>query len=330
MKKLLFIGLLLLSILVLLSSSCTTKCDCYDYTDGLVNEYDLSKSIIKVNATNFATGTETIFRNAYLRNQLLTDSVDHAAFCQAIINPVRFFSNESGYFFVESNNAWMVAHAEDTSLIGTYRYDVQDVNGKYYVRDMVEAVNYKGYGFVDYYFENPSDGQTGRKIGFVKSIPSMEFFIGTGFYETETDLFYDLESADLFLIENVTKSMAEGISGGLELYSDSLSGVEFCRSFIDNIRFFDNQSGYFFIYDFNCVNVAHGTQKDLQGKNLYDYQDSKGNYVIRDLVNLVKTNGSGYYKYYWNNPQTGKEEPKSAIVFKIPGIDYLIGSGVYY
>ncbi|PLX10617.1 MAG: C50 carotenoid epsilon cyclase, partial [Marinilabiliales bacterium] len=83
------------------------------------------------------------------------------------------------------------------------------------------------------------------------------------------------------------------------------------------------------IYDFNCINVAHGTQKDLQGQNLYDYQDSKGNYVIRELVNIVKTDGSGYYNYYWNNPQTGKEEAKTAIVYKVPGIDYLIGSGIY-
>jgi len=123
--------------------------------------------------------------------------------------------------------------------------------------------------------------------------------------------------------------MAEGISGGFEIIPDSMSKVEFCREFIDHIRFFDNQSGYFFIYDFSCVNVAHGTQKSLQGQDLYNYQDSHGNYVIRDLVNIAKLSGSGYYDYYWNNPVSGNEEPKKAYVYKIPGIDYFIGSGVY-
>ncbi|PLX12459.1 MAG: hypothetical protein C0598_05900, partial [Marinilabiliales bacterium] len=180
MKNLLLFGSQLMVIIVLFSSSCTTKCDCYEYTDGLVTEYDLMKSVVKVNASNFATGFETISQNAYLKNQNLVDSAENAELCQAVINPVRFFNDESGYFFVESNNAWMVAHAIDTNLIGTYRYDIQDINDKYYVRDMVEAITYKGYGFVDYYFENPSGGSIGRKVGFVKSIPAMDFFIGTG------------------------------------------------------------------------------------------------------------------------------------------------------
>ena len=134
----------------------------------------------------------------------------------------------------------------------------------------------------------------------------------------------------MLLVESLTKSMSQGLSGGIEMMSDSMQGVMFCRDFIDNIRFFDNHSGYFFIYDFSCVNVAHGTQKNLQGQNLYDYQDSKGNYVIRDLVTIAEDYGSGVYEYYWNNPVTGTEEPKMAYVYKLPGIDYLIGSGVYF
>ncbi len=49
----------------------------------------------------------------------------------------------------------MVVHALKPELEGTYRYNVEDINGKYYVRDMVEAIIYKGFGFVDYYFEHP-------------------------------------------------------------------------------------------------------------------------------------------------------------------------------
>ena len=48
----------------------------------------------------------------------------------------------------------MIAHATKPELIGTYRYDIQDINGKFYVRDMIETIKYKGNGFVDYYFEH--------------------------------------------------------------------------------------------------------------------------------------------------------------------------------
>lgn len=304
--------------------SCMTKCDCYPVPGpDKVSNYDFKKSIIETNSVNFATGFQTIASKQGL------DSTSMAHLCQAVINPVRFFDDESGYFFVESNNAWMVAHATKPELIGTYRYDVTDIMGKYYVRDMVEAITYKGYGFVEYYFENPQTEDPQKKLSFVKSIPSAGFFMGTGFYDYN-DWYYSTDETAMLLVESLTKSMSQGLSGGIEMMSDSMQGVLFCRDFIDNIRFFDNHSGYFFIYDFNCVNVAHGTQKNLQGQNLYDYQDSKGNYVIRDLVTITEDYGSGVYEYYWNNPVTGNEEPKIAYVYKLPGIDYLIGSGVYF
>ena len=330
MKNTYFVTSIFMSMFVLFMGSCTRKCECPDPNVNMTSDYDIKKNIIQTNSTNFATGFESIFENSYLKTSMALDSTFHAELCQAIINPVRFFDDESGYFFVETYNAWMVAHATKPELIGTYRYNVQDLNGKYYVHDMLEAIKYKGYGFVDYYFEHPETGMDTRKLSFVKAIPNAEFFIGTGFYDFRDNYYLTKEDAALSLVQNVTKSMAEGLSGGFEMQTDSMGKVMLCRDFIDHIRFFDNQSGYFFIYDFNCVNVAHGTEKELEGQNLYNYQDSKGNYVVRGLVEVAKTSGFGYYEYYWNNPVTGKEEPKKSFVYKIPGIDYFIGSGVYF
>lgn len=316
---------------LLFIGSCTTVCDCNTdpYID-YVSEYDVLKTLIQTNCTNFATGFETVFEENPEFKGPNSDSTAYAELCQAVINPVRYFLGETGYFFVESHDAWMVAHATNQDLVGTYRYDVQDINGKYYVRDMVNAIEYTGYGFVEYYFEHPDTGVSTKKISFVKDIPNAEFFIGSGFYNYYEDNYLSREEVALSLVENLTKSMAEGLAGGMETFTDSLDKVNFCRQFIDKIRFFDNQSGYFFVYDSRCVNVAHGTQKDLEGKNLYNYQDSQGNYVIQGLRNVVATNGHGYYDYYWNNPVSGEEEPKRAYVFKVPGMNYFIGSGVYY
>lgn len=330
MKKTIIFYSIIISFIIFFSGSCNTKCDCYiDPYATMVSEYDVKKSIIQVNSTNFATGFETIFGNPGFLTNLYNDSTLNAQMCQSVINPVRFFNDESGYFFVESYNAWMVAHATKPELVGTYRYDVKDINGKYYVRDMVEAIKYKGYGFVDYYFEHPETGLNTKKLSFVKSIPAAEFFIGTGYYDYNHNRYYTKEEAALTIVENVTKSMAEGISGGFKIMTDSIQKVDFCRQIIDHIRFFDNQSGYFFIYDFSCVNVAHGTQKNLQGQNLYDYQDSHGNYVIRGLVDVVKSTGSGYYKYYWENPANGIDEMKISYVIQIPNTEYFIGAGFY-
>lgn len=310
-------------LMIITLTSCNEGDTTYIYRD-MVSQYELNKSIVQVNTTNVATGFETVF------TEMITDSAGRAQLCQSFIQPVRFFDDESGYFFVESNKAWMVAHATQPGLIGTYRMDIQDVLGKYYVKEMVNTVLYTGYGFVEYYFQNPVDGLNERKLAFVKSIPVAEFWMGSGFYGFADEIYYTREEANKQIVIETTSSFALGIGGVFDNYcSDTTERVEFCRALIDHVRFFDNQSGYFFMYDFNCVNVAHGTQKNLQGENLYDYQDSHGNFVIRDLVAVARDFGEGYYEYYWNNPVTTKEEPKLAWVKKVPGIDYFIGSGIY-
>jgi len=325
MKRYLQLSKLVIIIFILTFSSCRKKIQVTCLNDGFVSQYTLDKSMVEVNTTMVATGFETLFQS------MVTDSTGRARLCQSFINPVRFFNDQSGYFFVESYGAWMVAHATQPDLIGTYRMDVQDANGKFYVKEMVNTVIYIGYGFVEYYFNNPLTGNTERKLGFVKSIPAAEFFIGSGFYGDPPDQYYSPSEAMMTVAEEATTTMAHGIGGVFTgYYSDTNDRVNFCRKIIDHIRFFDDQSGYFFIYDFNCVNVAHGTQKNLQGQNLYDYMDSRGNYVIRELVKVAQSaTGEGYYEYWWNNPVTGQEEPKLAYVMKIPGIDYFVGSGIY-
>ncbi|MCD4771887.1 MAG: cache domain-containing protein [Bacteroidales bacterium] len=292
--------------------------------NGLITRQELNKRIVMTTTTNTATGINAVFK------EMITDSAERAEFCQAYIENAKFFDDNSGYFFIETLDAWMVAHAVKPELIGTNRMNTQDENGKFYVQDMVNLVEYTGYGFVDYYFLNPTTNTVSYKLAFVKSITNADWWIGSGFYGISNPVFYEQQCVNENIVKATVKTTAEGIGGvNDEIFSDSLQLVDFCREFIKHIRFFDNQSGYFFIYDFDANNVAHATQPDLQGQNLYDYQDSHGNYVIRDMIEITKNNDSGFYNYFWNNPTTGNEEAKLAFVKKIPGIDYFIGSGVY-
>ena len=190
MKNYLFLKLTAISLLVASAFSCSTKCDCEPTPNcDVISQRDLMKSLIQVNTTNLATGFESYFENIDT-NKSVSDSAFNAEFCQTIISPLSFFEDESGYFFVETNNGWMVARGTKPDLIGSYRYDVQDINGKYYVHNMVETIKYTGYGFVDYYFSHPQTGVATQKIAFVKSIPTAGFFIGSGFYITDQSNYY--------------------------------------------------------------------------------------------------------------------------------------------
>jgi cytochrome c len=57
-------------------------------------------------------------------------------------------------------------------------------------------------------------------------------------------------------------------------------------------------------------------------------KDQDGNYLIREMVKIAKTSGSGWVDYKWPNPITNKIEDKSSYVEKM-GKDYFAGVGVY-
>ena len=104
--------------------------------------------------------------------------------------------------------------------------------------------------------------------------------------------------------------------------------INFIRTAIDSVRFYDDNSGYFYVYNFDCVNIAHATQKDLVGQNLFDYQDCRGKYVIREL-SAAAQNGGGFVEYYWIKPGETGEKRKLGYVEPIKDTEYFIGTGVY-
>ncbi len=113
----------------------------------------------------------------------------------------------------------------------------------------------------------------------------------------------------------------------LDMKDDSTK-IRYIRRAIDPISFYSDNSGYFYVYDFDCISIAHARQKDLQGQNLYNYQDTRGKYVIRELSAMAQK-GGGYVEFYWIKPGDTGEKKKLGYVEPIPHTKYFIGSGVY-
>jgi signal transduction histidine kinase len=121
---------------------------------------------------------------------------------------------------------------------------------------------------------------------------------------------------------------AAGLGSLLKGVPNEEARLRMIREFIEPVRFFPDKSGYFYVYNFDCVNIAHATQKDLVGKNLLDHKDSRGKYDIRELSSTAEK-GGGFVEYYWVKPGTEGEFKKLGYVEPIPGTDYFIGTGVY-
>lgn len=130
------------------------------------------------------------------------------------------------------------------------------------------------------------------------------------------------------IARTMVHSVAVGLGGALATVKKEHKRIDLIRSFIAPIRFYPDNSGYFYVYDSKCINIAHATQKDLQGKNLYDHKDTKGKYVVRALSEAAKK-GGGFVDFYWVKPGSKEEFAKLGYVEPIPGTDYFIGTGVY-
>ena len=138
---------------------------------------------------------------------------------------------------------------------------------------------------------------------------------------------FDFETSKAMAVEKV-HSAAVAIGDMLKDDPDSAARVLAIRKYISPIRFYDDSSGYFYVYNFDCFNIAHATQKDLQGKDMYDYQDVQGKYVIRELSRTA-ARGRGFVQFHWIKPGEKGEKLKIGYVEPIPGTTFFIGSGVY-
>jgi len=136
--------------------------------------------------------------------------------------------------------------------------------------------------------------------------------------------------ADKAVLKAVVHAAALGL-GAVAVSKDGTYNTTMIRQFVDAVRFLEDQTGYFFVYDYTSnVNVAHAILKDFPGQDKTGYQDSRGMYVIRELSKIAKSKtGRGSLVYYWNNPKTKKEEKKLGYIEVIPGTTLYIGSGIY-
>lgn len=101
------------------------------------------------------------------------------------------------------------------------------------------------------------------------------------------------------------------------------------REALRPIRFFDDR-GYFFIYDLQGTNVLLPFSPQLEGRNLWDLQDSKGEYTIRRMVAMVQEQGEGFLTWYWYKPgQTEHMSEKIGYAKLFAPFGWWIGTGEY-
>ncbi len=89
-----------------------------------------------------------------------------------------------------------------------------------------------------------------------------------------------------------------------------------------------DKSKYYYIYkmDGTCVSVP--ANRKLEGKNLIDLQDIKGQYVVKTIIKIA-ANGGGFNEWYYLNPKSNKIEKKIGYAVEYKPLNIFIGTAIY-
>jgi methyl-accepting chemotaxis protein len=127
-------------------------------------------------------------------------------------------------------------------------------------------------------------------------------------------------------LQVASHSLALAVGHAIEKVDGNERRIEIIRTLVDDIRFEEDKSGYFFVYQ-GTTNVALPPKKESQGKDLSETKDKNGVYLVRDLQAKAKA-GGGFVEYIWPKPGAA-DTPKLSYAEMIPGTDMWIGTGVY-
>ncbi|MCL1812528.1 MAG: methyl-accepting chemotaxis protein [Treponema sp.] len=124
-----------------------------------------------------------------------------------------------------------------------------------------------------------------------------------------------------------TQSMAIALAAALQGITDREEQHDIIKSFIQDYRFEEDQSGYYFTY-IGTVIFMHPTLPQREGEDLGETADSNGVYYVRELYENAKK-GGGFVYFVFPKPPDMEIAPKMAYVEYIPGTDIWLSTGIY-
>jgi methyl-accepting chemotaxis protein len=102
---------------------------------------------------------------------------------QAINDPQGAFVDRDLYLGMCDAKGTIVANGGNARLIGIDGMQVKDVQGRYFVRDIMQTAQSQGCGWVDYQWKHPLTGEAMTKSAYVQAVGEDGLVISCGFYK---------------------------------------------------------------------------------------------------------------------------------------------------
>ncbi len=148
------------------------------------------------------------------------------------------------------------------------------------------------------------------------------------------DILFEQHQAEATLKSDIKQRVGEAYAIAESIYQQHKDKpeAEVTRLITTSLRniSFNGGRGYFFIYKTNGLNVMHPLLPHIEGQSKWDLQDVKGSYIVREMGELVKTNGEDFYHWWFVKPQNKTQEFEKIGYGKyFAPYDWFIGTGEY-
>ena len=194
------------------------------------------------------------------------------------------------YLFVYDLEGRCLFHPSLPTLMGRELIDFRDILGKPVIRMITDIGRQPGdraHGWVFYLWESGEQILPLWKSSYIRKVIGPDgriYLIGSGSYNLKMEKVFVQQRVDQAaqLLER------EGKPAFAQL-CDPASDYHFLDTFI-------------FVLDFNGRTLVDPAYPTLQGRNLYNFQDLSGRFVIRAMVETLRSKETGWLQYRWHRP----------------------------
>lgn len=202
---------------------------------------------------------------------------------QEISNPKGLFTKGELYLWAYDMKGKVYAHP-NIGFIGQTRLDWKDAKGRYRNKIMIEKAQRNGRGWVEYE-ENGVE-----KIAYFQTLTARErgdvrkaYIIGGGFYPTVDD--------------DMVRNFVAKASNYLRANGPEIT----FRDITSYSGGFNKGPLRIFVYNLEGRMLADGANPQLIGQMLIDSKDAEGKPITKGILDLVKSEGRGWYTFLDNN-----------------------------
>jgi len=230
----------------------------------------------------------------------------------------QFVVGEERYIFAFGFDGTRLAHPFRLEEVGENQIDLRDENGLLLVRNF-NALASNGGGFAYYVRPDAQHNNTPElKLSYIAKVDD-DWLLGTGTWLSDIPAVFSAEPR-LSLVTLVDRAVAYAQANGKEKALEEFNNKN--GSFVDG-------DYYIFAYDFNGTVLALPFQPELVGKDRSNERDIYGALYVRDVLNVVKEDGSGLFYYTYPEPENDMTPTIKLSYVRAVDDTWWLGSGIY-